>query len=165
RFDYKLRIGPVEYLNLEHWRWMPYAELHAQDIPLERMRRQLLELQLILERNGHKARLLHYPLFEANLFGFWNAPYVDFPILLQCLPHPKPSEITYHVIFDIRDNVYRWLRCTPFDDLQFYFNESYTSAFDPDRFFMQLMVIDTVLAREETAEAMAETIMENWRYL
>jgi arginine-tRNA-protein transferase len=165
RFDYKLRIGPVEYLNLEQWRWLPYAELHAADIPLERMRRQLLELQLILERTGHKARLLHYPLFEANLFGFWNAPYVDFPILLQCLPHPSPTEASYHVVFDIRDNVYRWLRCTPFDDLQFYFNESYTNAFDPERFFMQLVIIDTILAKAETAEEMAETIIANWRHL
>lgn len=158
RFDYKLRIGEVDYLDLQSLQWKPYAELSPEQIPIQQMRHRLEELKNHLAKTGISSAVLHYPLFEANLFGFWNAPYLDYPVVLELKPESATNGIFHLVVFDIRELRYHWLRCTPFDDLQFYFNEAYTDAFQATKFFMELTIIEQVIARSETPEEMSYLI-------
>lgn len=144
RFDYKLRIGEVEYLALHDFKWHSYQQLTAIDTPIANMEQKLRLLGTQLEELGIPYRLYQYPLFEASLFGFWDAPYLEYPWLLQVREgNPK---FTYFVVYNIRTSKYELLRCTAFDDLNFYFNEAYTRLFDPSKFMMELSVVDGLLA-------------------
>ena len=157
RFDYKLRIGECEYLNLTTGRWEPFRDLPVENIPIERMRRQLADLHQRLQRQGIPARLLYYPLFEAPLFGFWNAPYLDYPVLIQLETNPRENHF-YLIVYNVRVAAFQLLRCSPFDDLQFYFNENYTNSFDRSVFFMELVIVDHVLEQQARAEDMVEAL-------
>lgn len=157
RFDYKLRIGETEYLDLATDTWCPYAQLQPHDIPIERMRHKLSELEQSLRKQHIQARLLYYPLFEAPLFGFWNAPYLDFPVFLQLETNPREQHL-YLIVYNIRLSAYQLLRCSPFDDLQFYFNEHYTNSFDRSVFFMELVVVDHTLEQQTNISDMLEAM-------
>lgn len=157
RFDYKLRIGAVDYLNLSNRKWMPFTKLTSAEVPLDKMVRKLDELQEILKKTGLTTRRLFYPLFEANLFAFWQTDYFDFPIFLLCYPQEKASEY-FIVIYDVMDEAYHLLECAPMDDLMFYVNDSYVNLFDKRRFFLELLVIKDKLSTSKHIEQLLPVI-------
>lgn len=158
RFDYKLRIGEVQYYNLNTNNWLSFNTLPFEDVPMQKMQRKLDELQHIFKKNGIPSKRYLYPLFEANLFAFWQTEYFDFPVFLMCYPQEKSSSY-FIVVYDIRFEAYHLLECTPLDDLMFYVNESYASLFDRRRFFLELIVIKDQLLRTNNSEHLALTLL------
>ncbi len=159
RFDYKLRIGGVSYYDLASRKWLPYRELKKEDIPIQSMRLKLEQLQQILKAGNIFSQKLYYPLFEANLFGFWPTYFFDFPVFLLCHLGPKSNYYTV-VSYDIREENYQLLGCIPFEDIQFYFNESYTNSFDRSRFFLELIVVDRLFHFSGTPEGIARAVFQ-----
>ena len=157
RFDYKLRIGEVQYYDLAASAWLSHGKLRDADIPVNQMNRKLKELNLLLEKQGLGSRKMYYPLFEVNLFGFWRTNFFDHPVFLHC-NFRKSKHVQLMVVYDVRSRSYLLMRCSPFDDIQFYFNESYTNSFDRETFFMELVVIDEVIAQEAKPEIIARHI-------
>lgn len=162
RFDYKLRIGEVDYFDLHTNNWLPYKELQSEDIPITKMEQELNNLKRILNNYDIPAQLKYYPLFESNLFGFWQAPYFDYPILLQCFPQKFASRFIM-CVFDVRKQCFHILQCNLLEDFQFFFNESYIKSFDQHRFFTELLVINRYIKTASTAKEMLEFILENVR--
>lgn len=157
RFDYKLRIGTVEYFNLSKNGWDSFSSLTAEEIPINKMHQKLDELQYVFGKNGIPSKKYLYPLFEANLFAFWQTDYFDFPVFLMCYPKNKASSY-FIVVYDIHYQAYHLLECTPLDDLMFYVNESYANMFDPHRFFLELIIIKDQLLRTSNVEQLAVTL-------
>ncbi len=145
RFDYKLRIGPVEYFDLPTGSWTPYEKLSAEAVPLTRMSARLKELQHQLRAVDIPARIYYYPFFEANLFGFWRMPFFDYPIMIaKEVRHPENPNY-YVIVFDPRTQQYQLLFCTLFDEVQFYFNESYARSFQSEEYFTELLIINHIV--------------------
>jgi arginyl-tRNA--protein-N-Asp/Glu arginylyltransferase len=159
RFDYKLRIGAVEYYDLATRKWQAYAQMEQQDIPIIHMKEKLGALQQLLKAGNVFSQKMYYPLFEANLFGFWPTYFFDFPVFLLCHLGNQPNYYTI-VAFDIREGHYQLLGCLPFEDIQFYFNESYTNSFDRSRFFLELIVVDRLFHYSTSPEAIARAVFQ-----
>ncbi|MEL7222350.1 MAG: arginine-tRNA-protein transferase, partial [Bacteroidota bacterium] len=83
RFDYKLRIGQVDYLQLSSYSWVPFDGLGSEDTPLSIMHHQLTTLGHALDALNVPNKVYWYPLFEANLFGMLQGAYLDFPVILN----------------------------------------------------------------------------------
>lgn len=158
RFDYKLRIGETEYYDLSTSNWLPFKQLALEEVPIQKMQRKLEELQAVFKKNNIPSKKYLYPLFEANLFAFWQTEYFDFPVFLMCYPQEKAASY-FIVVYDIRYNAYHLLECTPLDDLMFYVNESYASLFDRHRFFLELIIIKDQLLRTSNPEHLALTLL------
>ncbi len=157
RFDYKLRIGPVDYFDLTTGSWLPYDQLPAEEIPLVKMENHLQQLHDLAAAKDLSTRLLYYPLFEVNLFGFWRTNFFDHPVFLLCLPEVT-QDFYLMTVFDVREEKYVLYRCSPFDDIQFYFNEGYTKSFNKDFFFMELVTIDRILEKTASAEQIVRAL-------
>lgn len=165
RFDYKLRIGEVEYLSLSSSNWEPYTAFKVAEIPLLRMKEQLEALQQQLTQANIDSQLYYYPLFEANLFGMMQATYLDFPIFLNIdTLYPTP-QFRYLVVFDVRDQHLKLLRCSNFDDFRFYFNDAYTQSFDPATFLVELTVVEQLLYATTQAAALRTVLANNHQQL
>ncbi|MEZ4989915.1 MAG: arginine-tRNA-protein transferase [Saprospiraceae bacterium] len=162
RFDYKLRIGDVEYFDLASNKWEDFSELAEEDIPIKKMEMELQQLYRVFRQHNIPCHIKHYPLFESNLFGFWQAPYFDYPILMHCFPQSNASRFVI-AVFDVRHNCYHLLQCSLLEDFQFFFNESYIQSFDPSRFFTELLVVNRYIKSDDTAEALLAFILENVR--
>lgn len=157
RFDYKLRIGDVDYYDLATRKWLPYHQLSADQIPIRQMRYKLRELSAELDAAGVPNKVMLYPLFEANLFGFWVVTCLDFPIFLWSYPRRNAKD-HLAIVYDPRIAAYRVLNCSLFEDIQFYFRESYARSFDQERYFMDLLVMDRDLGRATEAKELAQLL-------
>ncbi len=145
RFDYKLRIGEVEYFDLNRQNWYPYQKLHPKIIPLQRMEERLFNLLKFLLRNDFRAKKKKYPLFEANLFGYWNTEFLDYPVFLQFYPDHPFNEVLI-AVYDVWDSQYKIWACSKFEEVHFYFNESFIGNFDRNRFCLDLLVPETLIS-------------------
>ncbi len=155
RFDYKARIGAVDYYNIHRNDWLPLKELKQEQIPVHHIESQLKSIQKTFTEHGIPTELKYYPLFEANLFGYWRLPYFDYPIFLLC--HPSPNQSLYEVIiYDPRTHLFQLLRCTGIEEFQFYFNDHFAQNFQEDRFFTELISIEHVLASTKDIKGMLD---------
>lgn len=143
RFDYKLRIGEVEFYDLAQRKWMAYPHLGSQGTPMQVMSDQLKGLKLAFEKKQLDVSLKLYPFFEANLIGYWPAPYLDFPVMLwvDCFVH---STHFLFVVYDLRISAFRVLWCAPLNDLQFFVNEAHIARYDPAQYFLQLVMVEKI---------------------
>jgi len=78
RFDYKLRIGPVDYFNIKNKTWEPYHQLDFQKTPSEDMKQELRLLQNKMDEAGIPNKLVLYPLYDKELYGFERVSFVRF---------------------------------------------------------------------------------------
>lgn len=159
RFDYKLRIGDVEYFDLSLHSWRPYHKLTERNTPLGKMNARLEEMQQYLKHKGYKSQQLCYPLFEANLFGFWSAPYFDYPVFLLCSPREDHRRFLI-IVYDPGVSSYKLLVATLFDDLQLYFNHSYTESFDKYSNFVELLVVEEMLEESRTPSHLLQALLQ-----
>ncbi len=154
RFDYKLRIGDVEHYDLGKGDWQPYTGHATAGTPLHTMEQKLTHLHQLLRMARLPSRYMHYPLFEANLFGFWAAPYLEYPVFLLCAAPPRHSGYVI-VVFDVRDSHFKLLHCAPFDDVGFYLSDAFLQNFSPEHFFLELIVLEELLLESPNPEFIA----------
>lgn len=160
RFEYKLRIGQVDFFHMGKETWVPFMDLTQEEIPIEKMRNRLMEIQNKLSGTDVFCKLQYYPLFEASLFSFWRANYLDFPIVLNCTP--ENSDRPLLVVFDTKEDRYFLVHCSSFEDPNIVFNEGYLNNFTPTRFLTSLMVVNAFWAVSQDPQAVANTLLENF---
>lgn len=83
-FDYKLRVGDMEYYDLSGGRWHAYADLTEEQVPINRMRKGLQDLQQRVKQHGESAHLAEYALFDIRFYEELSLPFVEHPLVLLC---------------------------------------------------------------------------------
>lgn len=160
RFDYKVRIGDVEVYQMSDWEWVPFSLDEQVTTPVAEMENQLRALMPVLKDAKIGNHFYFYPLFEANLFGFWNTQYLDFPLFLQIFPQQRDLEFFYFIIYDCRESEYKLLRCSNIENHSFFFNKSYINTFQPDQFFMVLSSLEATLISTSSIDEVRKFIVE-----
>lgn len=161
RFDYKLRIGEVEYYDLYSKKWYNINRLEEGNIPLTKMLDKMNRLKASLVQKGMRPSpiMYQYPLFEANLFGYWNAPYFEWPLILMCGEN-NITRAFLIAVFDPTTDAFKIIECSRFDDIKFYFNSSFLAEVSHESFFMELLITKKTLAESSETDQMAHYIIE-----
>ena len=133
--------------------------MKQEHIPMRQMEDQLLKLQRVFQAQGIQTALKFYPLFEANLFGYWRLPYFDYPIFLLC-KHYREQYLYDVIIYDPRTHLFQLLRCAGIEEFQFYFNDHFARNFQEDHFFTELISIERVLASTKDIKGMLDAFYQ-----
>jgi leucyl-tRNA---protein transferase len=80
-FDYKLRLGDMEYLKGEQ-QWLPYSEYNPIETLAYQFREKIKQLELRLDSIGLEYRKVLYPLFSSAQFFSSKDRLVRYPIYL-----------------------------------------------------------------------------------
>ncbi|MCB0557495.1 MAG: GNAT family N-acetyltransferase [Phaeodactylibacter sp.] len=98
-FDYKHRVGALQYFELKSAGWKPFDQLAEEDIPINYLRRHLRELQEALKIRGIQSQLFDYRYFDIRFYDNRPYPFLEFPCFL--LPDSKHKDsICPITIFD-----------------------------------------------------------------
>ncbi|MCB9274239.1 MAG: GNAT family N-acetyltransferase [Lewinellaceae bacterium] len=85
-FDYKHRVGPLEYFELSSGSWRPHHELREIDVPINDIRRQLSLLQSALAHSGANSTVLDYRYFDIRFYDNRPYPFLEYPAFLLAQP-------------------------------------------------------------------------------
>ena len=110
-FDYKLRLGPMEYRDIAAARWLPRPEDPARQPPdpLQLNREKLREARQFLADAGIRADFREYPSFTGRFRPVQQGENVmlDAPQLLL-IGRPLPLEFYFVLTFDNEVQRYRF---------------------------------------------------------
>lgn len=86
-FDYKLRLGNLQYYSWDTNRWYDYKRVSRELFLGQNIRERLLAVQQHLDQYRVPYRKMLYPLFSLSYLGFFAMlPYVKSPVFLACYP-------------------------------------------------------------------------------
>lgn len=97
-FDYKQRIGELEYFLLSEQRWLPSKDFSETQAPVTEMRHQLSSLKGRLKSHGVDACLSEYTLFDIRFFDSRPLPFLEFPLVLL-IETSDPAQLSPLVVY------------------------------------------------------------------
>lgn len=151
RFDYKLRIGPVQYFDIQARDWLPYSQLSLDQTPFSKIHRNMQGLSALLLQAGIPNELRFNGLFQLNLLN--DVQHLDYPLYLHLNPDDSDSLIATQevIVFDPRTNEFQHLAC--YNGRGFYFFEMDEVPEDFDEYFLsgKPMKVDEVRATWKAA--------------
>ena len=100
KFDYKLRIGNVDFYDFYTENWKSIDEFVKSELPYEKLKSKLDEMQAQLFKAGIHTILLSYPLYDKKYIGLSNRRSFHHPILLLCEFNDKSYVIEYNLRYE-----------------------------------------------------------------
>jgi len=158
RFDYKKRIGEVDYFDLEASKWLPYRQIQSDRSPIASLRQKLSALQRQLEFYNISSQLYYYPLFETHLITYWKANYLKYPIFLWC-PTSDGSADYLLVVYDLPRQRYMLLQCSLFSDLPSFLEEILEDREVDYPNFLEVLLVRHLIVANSSAEQMAQSLL------
>lgn len=104
-FDYKKRIGELEFYLLQLQDWVPEKDIAEVDIPLNNIKRALTELRGQLQEAGIHSHLMEYALFDIRFFDDRPLPFLEFPLVLL-IGTPDPARYCPVAVFSPEQQTY-----------------------------------------------------------
>ena len=109
-FDYKHRIGPLEYFDLPSEEWKSYSTLQEEDVPIYKISQQLQLLQEALDLQGISSYLGFYRFFDIRFYDIRPFPFLEFPIILL-IATEKPQQDCPIAIFHPKQQSFTLYNC------------------------------------------------------
>jgi arginine-tRNA-protein transferase len=143
RFDYKLRIGEVEYYDLKSEKWIDYKLLDFEKIPIFQIAKKIDSIKEFFWAKNIFTQKMYYSFFEINLVSLGlvsKSDYLEYPMILL-IPDTNYIMIT----FDPRTELFHLIKCKDlFEEKQFLI-DYVMFKYEPDSFFNHLVLIETIL--------------------
>lgn len=105
-FNYKLRLGPVEYYN-SNKRWSKYEQFKPEETISHRLKCQLDNLRDKLNDAGIPFQEKLYPFFSMGYMGYWNTEFIKFPCFLEL---EKKDDKILLASFDLESNAFELIQ-------------------------------------------------------
>lgn len=83
RFDYKARIGNVDYYDLYNKEWKPYDQLEIKNIPSQLLKGKLSLVQFYLNKINIKSEIFLFPPYESSGTDPFLEDLLDQPMYLK----------------------------------------------------------------------------------
>lgn len=115
RFDYKLRIGGVEFFDARSNEWLPYNQLSEEHLFSRVLQNKLSELNHFLLDYNFPIKLTLYPLYDKKLFGVADDNFIRSPLFLNIYPD-NPNAFQLIVEYNLFEQVYQIKEVFRLDD-------------------------------------------------
>ena len=105
-FNYKLRLGPVEYYN-SNKRWSRYEQFNPEETIAFRLKRCLDLLRIELKAEDLPFEEKMYPFFSMGYMGYWNTEFIKFPYFMVL---QQQGDRTLLASFNLESNAYELIQ-------------------------------------------------------
>ncbi len=158
RFDYKLRVGEMDYYDVPTGEWKPIEELKKEVLPAEIMRGMLSLLQEALAEKGIFSKLLIYPFYDKDLFGYEEKEFLQSPLILNIqTPLNEKNELLFVKIDLVKKKFWLCKGGKVFNMLPVLMS-SFVESFDKQKSFLDFILIEDTLAVNDVVSEMVEAV-------
>ncbi len=158
RFDYKLKIGGVDYYNNKTNSWLPYNDINHNEQGAEKLQAKLKELQVQLQEAGIHNKIYLYPLYDKNLYGYDDLNFLRHPAFLSCLDHPKQTDLLL-VEFDLIKNCYRLYHARKLNiGLPTIFLFEFLKYYNAEKSYLDFIVLRKLILESEDVEHITDAL-------
>ena len=115
KFDYKLRIGNVEFYRAKKEKWLPFDEMKDSDLPTQTIENQLITISNLLKTYNITHEIYFYPAFDSagmNLYSELSG--LETPLFIQLIPDIRGY--VFVIEFDFKKEAYRFAAFRAFID-------------------------------------------------
>ncbi len=142
RFDYKLRVGNIEYLDFKTREWICFDAFEYDQTPIKVVRRKLKALHSKLNET-YDSRIYQNAFIDANIIEFFPMKYVDDPVILV-IETLSNSQTIILCIYDVSLESYKMYQCQIVDSPFSRYNRDWVEALDDQTLKDQLVIQKTL---------------------
>ena len=155
RFDYKLRIGPVDYYNIKTKNWEPYEQFVYEEMPSEEMKQNLLQLQDKLNTINIANKIVLYPLYGKELYGFERTSFVRYPLFISCR-HRRANQHLLIITYDLISKTYQMSLVKKIDDALSYLTYILFEGYEDNESYLEFLEHKELLIKTEDHNLLVE---------
>lgn len=159
KFDYKLRIGTVDYYKAEFDLWLPFEKMKNEELPSVVIENQIVTMSHALEKAELNHKIYFYPLFDKGYLGnIGELAELKTPIFIKIKNLIFEGEKRNIVIeYDLQKQVFRLGQFHGFGHpIQSYYDATTHKKYDT---FRTLLIRELLIAESESVEEIIEEIL------
>lgn len=161
RFDYKLRIGDVEYFEFVSKGWIPFGKFQLENTPINKMSNELNTLSKPLKEKMNFDTKFN-PFFESNIIEHWPLPYLEYPIVMLIADSKEREEgQQLAIIYNFIEEKFMALSCRTFETFPSNYNMAWVNKLSDENFIKKQLIINQVLFTTPKPGKMCEWILKN----
>ncbi|HHH49965.1 MAG TPA: hypothetical protein ENK52_03190, partial [Saprospiraceae bacterium] len=158
RFDYKLRIGDVEYYDPKDQHWKDWNKFDLNQLPINLLNNKFKTLSQFLNQAGIPHQKIFYPLFEEELIEYQGKRFIKFPILLSCY-HKNENLFPLILEYDLMKGCYRLSHCIVIDNHISVYTSDLASRYGCDLCCLSFLYEATCLLETNNFEEIKKEIL------
>lgn len=160
RFDYKLRLGGVEYLDFKTREWYNIAQFDYEKTPINIISQKLSSLQSSLKKE-YGATLYQNAFIDVHIIEYFPMRYLDDPLFLifEGLSSYKSEENIVVITYDVQAAAYKLYHCQILHAVFSNYNPDWLKGLDDETFKYQ-MVIKKTLKTCKTVKPIVKFFLE-----
>lgn len=158
KFDYKLRVGQMDYYDVPSETWKPFEELEKDLLPAELMNKMLLKLQEALTEKRILSKLLIYPFYDKDLFGYEEKEFLQSPLILNIQTSASSKNELLFAEVDLVKKAFRLCKGGKVFNMLPVLMSSFLESFDKQKSFLDFILIESTLTENSSAAEIAEVV-------
>ena len=146
KFDYKLRIGEMDFYDVPTQSWKPYDQLAAHNLPSEVIYSKLRELTYVFEEKKLNYKQLTYPFFDKEFYGHQAEALLQSPLIIDCRIVNEENAF-YFVEYNIEAKKYFLYKGYRLFNMIPILVSSFLERFNPEKSCLDMVQIERSLVR------------------
>jgi leucyl-tRNA---protein transferase len=144
KFDYKLRLGGMDFFDVPSKIWKPYDQLSDHNLPSKVIYSMLDVLSIAFKQNNLTFRRLTYPFFDKEFYGNNTEALLQAPLILDCRI-VNDDNAFYFVEYNLKSQKYHLYKGRRLFNMIPVLISSFLERFDPERSCLDMVQIDNLL--------------------
>ena len=157
KFDYKLRIGAMDYFDSNSQKWLAYREMNANLLPATLLQNKLQKIQTLLTELNIEHQYLLYPLYDKVAGQEYQNAFMNSPCFVGCQYHYLNEQILA-IEYDLAAKMYILRLYKRFDNLFFFFPFLVDDAYNLDNTCFDYLIREYTIVESETPEIVVNTL-------
>ncbi len=159
KFDYKLRVGDMDFYDVPSKSWKPYDQLAEHNLPSVLIYKQLAELSKAFKANGLNYKQLTYPFFDKEFYGNQAEELLQSPLIIDCRIVNEENAF-YFVEYNIQAKKYILYKGQRMFNMIPVLVSSFLERFSPEDSCLDMVHLEEILVESVDTNDIIDGVLE-----